>query len=82
MGETGLGTTRDHASALLDVALAQPRKWGVDELHLEIETYTWDILKGPARGAGDMVDGLQREYEHVIGRLASQGWLHDDGAVG
>ena len=82
VGETGLGTTRDHASALLDVALAQPRKWGVDELHLEIETYTWDILKGAARGAGDMVDGLQREYEHVIGRLASQGWLHDDGAVG
>lgn len=74
VGEKGLATTRDHAAALLDAALAQPRRWGVDELHLEIETYTWDVLPSSARGAGELVDGLEREYEHVIGRLASRGW--------
>ena len=77
VGEQGLATTRDHAAALLDAALAHPRRWGVDELHLEIETYTWDVLPGPARGAGELVDGLQREYEHVLGRLAARGWRRD-----
>jgi hypothetical protein len=74
VGDDGLATTRDHAAAILRAALAQPRRWGVEELHLEIETYTWDVLPGPARGAGEMVDGLRREYEHVIGVLESCGW--------
>jgi len=82
VGEAGLRTTRDHAAAILDAALDHPRRWGVEELHLEIETYTWDVLPSSARGAGDMVDGLHREYEHVIGRLASRGWRRDGGPLG
>jgi hypothetical protein len=70
----GLGTTRAHADELLGVALADPERWGSDELHLEIETYTWDVLPGEARGAGSLIDGLEREYRHVESRLAAAGW--------
>jgi len=70
----GLGTTRDYADELLALALADPDRWGTDELHLEIETYTWDVLPGEARGAGTLVDGLEREYAHVEARLAAAGW--------
>jgi hypothetical protein len=72
--EGGLGTTRAAADELLDATLADPSRWGTDELHLEIETYTWDVLPGPARGAGEFVDGLEREYRHVLARLAAAGW--------
>lgn len=74
LGESGLGTTRDHAVAILGELLAQPERWGSPELHVEIETYTWDILPGAARGAGDLIAGLEREYEHVLGQLESAGW--------
>jgi len=70
----GLGTTRAHADELLAVALADPERWGGDELHLEIETYTWDILPGEARGTGSLIDGLEREYRHVEARLEAAGW--------
>ncbi|HEV8114469.1 MAG TPA: metabolite traffic protein EboE [Planctomycetota bacterium] len=74
LGESGLATTRDHADRILAVALAHPELWGVAELHLEIETYTWDVLPGPARGTGELADGLEREYLHVIARLEAAGW--------
>jgi hypothetical protein len=70
----GLSTTRAHADRVLDVLLADPGAWTTDELHLEIETYTWDVLPGGARGDGELVDGLEREYAHVIGRLEGRGW--------
>jgi hypothetical protein len=73
----GLGTTREHADATLAAALAHPELWGTEELHVEIETYTWDVLPREARGPGELVDGLEREYRHVIARLASAGWLPD-----
>ncbi|MFN0007966.1 MAG: metabolite traffic protein EboE [Planctomycetota bacterium] len=82
VGGEGLRTTRNHAAAILDAALDDPRKWGTEELHLEIETYTWEVLPSQARGAGEMVDGLHREYEHVIGRLESRGWRLDGAAAG
>jgi hypothetical protein len=78
---TGLATTRAHADRVLGAALAAPERWGVDELHLEIETYTWQVLPGAARGAGAMVDGLAREYAHVMERLASAGWTRASGSV-
>lgn len=78
---TGLATTRAHADRVLDRALARPERWGVDELHLEIETYTWQVLPGSARGTGAMVDGLEREYAHVMERLASAGWRRASGEV-
>ncbi|MFT5051212.1 MAG: hypothetical protein ACI8QZ_002622 [Chlamydiales bacterium] len=70
----GLTTTRAHADHLLDLCLASPTDWTTDELHVEIETYTWDVLPAPARGPGDLIDGLEREYRHVITRLQSAGW--------
>jgi hypothetical protein len=73
----GLGTTRDHADATLAAALAHPERWGTQELHVEIETYTWDVLPREARGPGELVDGLEREYRHVIERLEAAGWRQD-----
>jgi len=55
--------------------LAHPEAWGTDELHVEIETYTWNLLPGSARGSGDLIDGLEREYRHVLSLLASAGWI-------
>ena len=71
----GLGTTRDQADRLLDAALANPSGWGTAELHVEIETYTWDVLPSAARGPGTLVDGLEREVLHVQDRLRRAGWL-------
>lgn len=70
----GVRTTRAHADAALAAALARPARWGTDELHVEIETYTWSVLPSEARGAGALVDGLEREYAHVLSRLAAAGW--------
>ena len=74
VGDPGLGTTRADADALLTRVLAAPATWGTPELHLEIETYTWDVLPGAARGSGALVDGLEREYRHVMGLLEAAGW--------
>jgi hypothetical protein len=71
-GSEGLRTTRDEADRILAQCLALER-WNPFELHVEIETYTWDILPGAARGTGALVDGLEREYAHVMGELARAG---------
>jgi hypothetical protein len=74
VGDSGLGTTSAAAGELLRQVLQAPSEWGTQELHLEIETYTWDVLPGAARGAGGLVDGLEREYRHVIALLERAGW--------
>jgi hypothetical protein len=74
VGKAGPATTRGHADATLAAVLARPERWGTDELHVEIETYTWDALPREARGPGELVDGLEREYAHVLARLAAAGW--------
>jgi len=33
------------------------------------------VLPGAARGPGSLVEGLEREYRHVIGRLEAGGWI-------
>lgn len=40
--------------------------------HLEVETYTWDVLPAEACGAGAMsvVDGIERELRWVLERLS------------
>jgi len=70
----GLATTTEHADAILSLALADPDRWTTPDLHLEIETYTWNVLPAPARGTGDLVDGLEREYRHALGILERSGW--------
>ncbi len=70
----GLATTRAFADVLLARVLADPDAWGTDELHVEIETYTWQVLPSEARRRGSILDGLLREYEHVAARLAAAGW--------
>jgi sugar phosphate isomerase/epimerase len=75
LGASGLATTRDYADAVLALQIAAPELWPSDELHVEIETYTWDVLPREARGAGELVDGLEREYRHVLAALAAAGWL-------
>jgi hypothetical protein len=69
-----LGTTRSHADELLSLALSDPGAWGSDELHLEIETYTWGVLPGPPPAPEALVAGLEREYRHVMALLAAGGW--------
>ena len=80
----GLGTTRAGADATLAAALAAPERWGTGELHLEIETYTWDVLpdrvRGAERGPAALVAGLAREYAHVVARLCEAGWQPDPAA--
>jgi hypothetical protein len=71
--EGGLGTTRAEAQATLRTALERPERWGLRELHVEIETYTWTLLAGP-RG-GELLDGLERELTHVRSLLAAAGWV-------
>jgi sugar phosphate isomerase/epimerase len=73
----GLTTTRDYADRVLKSAVeTHDQLWLRPELHVEIETYTWDVLPRAARGAGELVDGLEREYRHVIGELEKAGWKH------
>ncbi len=77
-----LETTAPFADALLDVALGDDARWQDGELAVELETYTWDVLPGAARGAGDRVDGLAREYAHLGARLAAAGWVQADAGAG
>jgi len=82
-GRDGLGciailsTTREHAARVLASLLSESERWGTADLHLEIETYTWDVLPGPARGSGDLVAGLAREYRRVLELLGEAGWRRD-----
>jgi hypothetical protein len=79
LGLPGLSTTREHARAILTRLLRAPERWSGDELHVEIETYTWGILPAPARGSGDLVAGLRREYDEVLALLAREGWSRGGG---
>lgn len=77
LGVAGLETTRAYTDELLALALAAPHMWGPDELHLEIETYTWDVLPQAARGDGALIDGLEREYRHALRQLDLAGWREE-----
>ncbi len=66
----GLRTTR----RVLDEALRHVASGGVTE-HVEIETYAFFVLPESERDASGraLVEALRREYEHVLGVLASAG---------
>lgn len=73
----GLETTRDHADELLRELLSSPWSWGTRDLHVEIETYTWDVLPeaaGAASSEAELVAGLAREYDHVLETFEACGW--------
>ena len=77
LGSRGLQTTRSYADRLLRAALARPQTWGTDELHVEIETYTWDVLPADARrpdSSAQRVNALEAEYRHAMSTLESAGW--------
>lgn len=61
----------DSTSGALDRLLAIHRDRPVAP-HLEVETYTWDVLPAEACGAGAMsvVDGIERELRWVLERLS------------
>jgi hypothetical protein len=39
------------------------------------------VLSGPARGGGELIDGLEREYRHALAQLSRAGWLEDSVAA-
>lgn len=69
-----LATTRDVADRLLARILERAAAWPYPEIHVEIETYTWDVLPGAVRGPGALVDALEREYAHVLRELTRHGF--------
>lgn len=61
----GFGDTRDHIEGTLAVLAEQPELCK----HLEMETYTWEVLPEEMH-ADNVVDQLVREYEWCLGELA------------
>lgn len=64
----GFRDTRDHVLGAMDLLAAEPSLCR----HLEMETYTWEVLPAELR-EGDVVDQLEREYEWTLGELRSRG---------
>ena len=56
------GSTQGYVKEVIDLAMALPFT-----RHLEIETYTWDVL--PAGLKVDLFESIAREYEWVLGQL-------------
>lgn len=63
-----LSTTADHVLGVLDWLAATPTACR----HLEMETYTWEVLPDNWKSA-NVVDQLTREYEWTRARLAERG---------
>ncbi len=61
-------TTADHVLGVLDLLRADP-SWCS---HLEMETYTWEVLP-PELKKGDVVDQLVAEYDWTLARLRERG---------
>jgi sugar phosphate isomerase/epimerase len=58
----GLDSTQDDVAAVIALAKAQHFT-----RHLEIETYTWDVLPGALKI--DLAESIAREYEWVLAQL-------------
>ena len=61
-------TTQDHLLGAMDWLAANPAKCQ----HVEMETYTWEVLPDGMR-SGDVVDQLVREYDWCLGQMRSRG---------
>jgi hypothetical protein len=55
----GLRSTQDHVVDVLKAA-----RDGRVTRHLEIETYTWDVLPAPLKS--DLLESIGREYDWVL----------------
>ena len=64
----GFRSTADHVQGVLRELAAQP---GLCR-HLEMETYTWEVLPPPLKQQS-VVDQLTREYQWTLARLAEHG---------
>ena len=60
--------TSDHLTGALDVLAEQPALCQ----HLEMETYTWEVLPGEMRAAC-VEDQLEREYAWTLAELEKRG---------
>ena len=63
----GFDSTRDHLIGAMDWLAKNPSKCQ----HIEMETYTWEVLPLEMR-SGDVVDQLVREYEWTLGEMRSR----------
>ena len=64
----GFESTRDHLEGAMDWLAAHP---GACQ-HIEMETYTWEVLPEPLR-SGSVVDQLTREYDWTLAALRQRG---------
>lgn len=64
----GFQDTKDHILGALDWLAKHPTKCQ----HLEMETYTWEVLPAALR-EGDVVDQLTAEYEWTLAEMAKRG---------
>jgi len=60
----GLGSTQGYVTRVLELALRAPFT-----THLEIETYTWDVLPGGLKL--DLGESIRREYDWVLSAIAA-----------
>jgi sugar phosphate isomerase/epimerase len=60
----GLGSTQAYVRRVLELALRAPFT-----THLEIETYTWDVLPGGLKI--DLGESIRREYDWVLSTIAT-----------
>jgi len=60
-------STRDHIGGVLDLLRADPALCS----HLEMETYTWEVLPGDLKNR-DVVDQLVGEYEWTLAELRAR----------
>jgi len=63
----GFDSTRDHLIGAMDWLAKNPTKCQ----HIEMETYTWEVLPQEMR-SGDVVDQLVREYEWTLAEMSSR----------
>lgn len=63
----GFDSTRDHLIGAMDWLAANPTKCQ----HIEMETYTWEVLPAEMR-SGDVVDQLVKEYEWTLGEMGKR----------
>jgi hypothetical protein len=66
-----LNNTTDHLLGVLDMLAAEPNICS----HLEMETYTWEVLPTEMKNR-DVVAQLVSEYEWTLSRLAERGLVN------